>query len=187
VGYPLQHLKSSSLTPLSIVAGLGARFEKPISFSNSVNHSISGTADERDKYSATFVLIDTLVCLRLDQMTVPFASWMIRPEKLFLTHLFWAKSESQNDSMGLFDLLKVRHRSLVCFRYLIKCFARLQCPWSGSLQNWARKDTAKDRSGRVQLDIQGDSKGHVQYEIRDRGLLTESGKVGYLRSKMHQL
>jgi len=34
--------------------------------------------------------------------------------------------------------------------------------------------------------IQDDSNGHVQNEIRDRGPHTESGKVGYLRSKMHQ-
>jgi len=34
--------------------------------------------------------------------------------------------------------------------------------------------------------IQGDSKGHIQNENGDRGPNTESGKVGYLRSKMHQ-
>jgi len=35
--------------------------------------------------------------------------------------------------------------------------------------------------------MQGNSKGHVHNEIWDRGAHTESGKVGYLRSKMHQL
>jgi len=41
-------------------------------------------------------------------------------------------------------------------------------------------------NGRSSIYIQDDSKGHVQNEIRDRGPHGESGKVGYLRSKMHQ-
>ena len=38
----------------------------------------------------------------------------------------------------------------------------------------------------IYIYIQGDSKGHEQNEIGDRRPHTESGKVGYLRSRMHQ-